>query len=164
LAYVHGDWGVSLLPSMMANVGVIENTTVGGVSVFEKNGSGKVPGQGAKGRTDPAYRGEVFLTSGGGRAAITRWTPNEVVVQVEDAKEGDLLVMNQNYDRGWRANGETAIAYEDTIATPIAAPTQVVTFRYWPRGFGLGMAILGTTMAAIAATWHFNRLRGKGAD
>jgi len=56
---------------------------------------------GAKGRGDPAYHGEVYTVGGGSHPRIESFTPNEVVVEVDDAKPGDVLVLNQNYYAGW---------------------------------------------------------------
>ena len=148
--YVRRDWSIPSLPAMVANVGVLECYAVVPMSVYAKNAAGVVPGQGAKGRGDPNYRGEVFLESGKGSAKVLRWTPNEVDVEVEDATPGDLLVMNQNYDPGWSANGATTINQQDTVATKLeSGGTTVVRFRYRPRLLAAGAGIFLLTLCGM---------------
>jgi hypothetical protein len=69
---------------------------------------------------------------------------------------GDLLVLNQNWDPGWRADGESALNYHDAVATHIHAKDGEITFRYVPRFFYLGCLLLVMTVAALV--W-FSRLR-----
>jgi hypothetical protein len=50
-------------------------------------------------------------------ATVASFTPNEVEVRVEGAEPGDHLVLNQNWDPGWTADGVPAIALHDAVAT-----------------------------------------------
>jgi hypothetical protein len=151
LHYVQRDWSIPSLPAMISNTGVLECYAVVPMSVYARNAAGVVPGQGAKGRADPSYRGEFFTTSGEGTAEVKRWTPNEVVVTVKGAHPGDLLVMNQNYDPGWSADGTTAINYNDTVAAVLKTADATLTFRYRPRLLWAGIALLLATLGTIAA-------------
>jgi hypothetical protein len=157
LLYERSDWSTPLLPSLVANVGVIESTAVAPVGVFARDASGKIPGQGAKGEGDPAYRGEFFTQSGTGTVTVTRWTPNSVTVDVRDAIAGDMLVMNQNFDPGWRVDGQRAMNHLDTVAATIARPTQTLTFDYRPRSLLAGLL---TFLATIAVFTLFGTTRG----
>ena len=47
------------------------------------------------------YRGEAWFEVGGGRVRSVRITPNRI--RVETNARGGLLVINQNYDPGWKA-------------------------------------------------------------
>jgi hypothetical protein len=151
LLYERSDWSTPLLPALIANVGVIESTAVAPVGVFARDASGKVPGQGAKGQGDPAYRGEFFTQSGAGTVNVTRWTPSSVTVTVEDASVDDLLVMNQNFDPGWRIDGGQAINHRDTVATVISRPSQTFTFHYRPRTLVVGILTFLMTIGVFAA-------------
>jgi len=149
LKYLRDDWSVPALPSIMANVGAIESTAVGPVNIFSKDDTGQIPGQGAKGEGDPAYRGEFFTEGGSGHVSVVRWTPNQVDIRVEDATPGDLLVMNQNFDPGWRANGRSTRNLRDTVAVALTRSNEEITLRYRPRTLVGGLLVFFVTLLAI---------------
>jgi len=158
-------WDVTTLPGVMENVGTMECVTFAGYHEIERDMFGRTPRLGAWGEEDPDYRGEAYVAEGEGSATITSWTPNEVVVTVRGAQPGDRLVLNQNWDAGWSADGTPAIAYRDAVATTLGPATAVdgtwsVRFRYRPRTFGLGLAVFIATAAGIAL---FLARRGKAA-
>ena len=133
----------------MANVGTIDSTAVAAVGISSRDATGKIPGQGAKGRGEAEYRGEVFLTSGVGSAEVVDWSPNRVAVRVTGGVAGDRLVLNQNFDAGWRANGQPAQNYRDTISVPVAGGSEEIVFAYRPRLWYWGLAVFAATLAAI---------------
>lgn len=148
-------WDVATLPGVMENVGTMECVTFAGFHETYRDMFGRMPGLGAWGHDDPDYRGEAYVAEGEGSATITAWTPNEVVVTVHGAHAGDHLVLNQNWDTGWSADGAPAMAYRDAVATTLGPTgpeggTWIVTFRYRPRTFGLGLAVFIATAAGIA--------------
>ena len=122
-----------------------------GLSVFARDAKGVVHGMGAKGRGDPAYRGEAYTASGKGRAELVHFTPNAMTVHVDDATPGDLLVLNQNWDPGWRADGVSAVAFHDAVATVVRSPNETVLFRYRPHYWWLSLGIFTVTAAGIGA-------------
>jgi L-ascorbate metabolism protein UlaG (beta-lactamase superfamily) len=148
-------WDVATLPGVMENVGTMECVTFAGYHVTQRDMFGRMPGLGAWGEEDPEYRGEAYVAEGDGSATIASWTPNEVVVTVRGARPGDHLVLNQNWDAGWTADGAPAVAYHDAVATtlgpgPANDGAWTVRFRYRPRTFTLGLALFGVTAAGIA--------------
>ncbi|HMJ15658.1 MAG TPA: hypothetical protein VK524_29780 [Polyangiaceae bacterium] len=157
--YMRRDWGIPGLPSVIANVGIVENTTVGPVSVYSRDASGKVPGLGAIPRGYPGYQGEVFLKSGTGKSEYVRWSPNELTVRVQGAKAGDVLIINQNFDPGWRANGRGTHPEGDRIAVALLAAEQSVTFRYVPRTWYPGLAVCLGTIAAMSFAYRLRKKR-----
>jgi hypothetical protein len=94
-----------------------------------------------------------------GRATIAHFSPNEIAVKVEDAKAGDLVVLNQNWDPGWRARGAPAVAYHDAAATVIGAPNETIVFRYRPHFLGLSLVIF--FFAAGGIVWAYVRRNSK---
>jgi hypothetical protein len=154
------SYGQASLPSEMANVGQIECMIFPGLSVFARDAHGVVQGMGAKGRGDPAYRGEAYTASGKGKAEIVRFTPNAMTVHVDGATPGDLLVLNQNWDPGWRADGVSAVAYHDAVATVVRAPNETVMFRYRPHFWWLSLTICSVTVGGIV-TAFVRRRRGR---
>jgi hypothetical protein len=146
-------YGPPSLVAVMDNVDPIQCMLFPGLGVFSKDEHGVVPGLGAKAHGDPQYRGEAFTESGKGRALLTSFSPNEMTVEVQDGVPGDHVVLNQNWDDGWRANGSVAIDEHDLAAAPIRSPNETFVFRYRPRYFGASMAILMATLAIIAVSF-----------
>ncbi len=143
-------WDVSTLPGVLDNVGTLECDTDNGLHITQRDETGRMPGVGAWGDDDPEYLGEAYVPETGARASIVSWTPNEVEVRVDGARAGDHLVMNQNWDPDWAADGVPAVAYNDAVATVLSAPGQTVHFRYWPRPLGAGLSIFGLTFVSVA--------------
>jgi hypothetical protein len=141
LHYVRRDWAPPTLPGMIANVGIIECWSVVPMSIFARDAAGHVPGQGAKGRGHPGYRGEVYTASGRGSARVVAWSPNEVTAQVTGGVAGDTLVLNQNFDPGWRANGVSAFDHVEAVGARLRGGDEAIVFRYRPRLLWLGLLI-----------------------
>ncbi|MDP9034635.1 MAG: hypothetical protein M3O50_07485 [Myxococcota bacterium] len=145
------DYAPPSLPAEMTNIGTIDCGTFPGLNVYVPHDqSGHVPGLGAKGRGDPAYKGEVFVGEGKGVATFASWSPNAMTVQVHGARPGEHVVINQNWDPGWSANGKPALDMADTIAAELKGPDETVVFRYWPRFLNLGLAVFLATLAGLA--------------
>ncbi|HEX8791606.1 MAG TPA: hypothetical protein VF765_11695, partial [Polyangiaceae bacterium] len=117
-------WDVATLPGVIDNVGTMECVTFAGYHITLRDMFGRMPGLGAWGEEDADYRGEAYVAEGDGSATITSWTPNEVVVSVRGARAGDHLVLNQNWDSGWSADGAPAIALRDAVATTLGPASQ----------------------------------------
>jgi hypothetical protein len=156
--YEPGLWDIATLPGVIGNVGTMECDTDNGLHGTLRDELGRMPGLGAWGADDPEYQGEAYVPEGGTKVTVVSWTPNEVEVRVDAARPGDHLVMNQNWDPDWTAEGAQAIAYRDAVATVLTAPGQTVRFRYWPRPMGAGLALFGVTVASVAV-WLLRRRR-----
>ncbi len=155
------SYGQASLPSEMANVGQIDCMIFPGLSVFARDPKGVIRGMGAKGRGDPAYRGEAYTASGKGKAELAHFTPNAMTVHVEGATPGDLLVLNQNWDPGWRADGVPAVAFNDAVATVVRSPNETVMFRYRPHYWWLSLGITTVTIGAIGFAFSRRRRRAR---
>jgi hypothetical protein len=151
MRYDAGEWAPPNMPSMIANVGVLDCNTFPGFNSYYRDKQGHSPGMGAIPRGDPAYRGETFTSSGTGTTNVESWSPNAVTVSVHGGRPGDLLVLNQNWDPGWRANGASVVDYRSAIAAPIHDADEVVTFRFVPRFFGTGCLLL--VAAVVGLVW-----------
>jgi hypothetical protein len=108
---------------------------------------------GARGKGTRDYRGEAFTESGVGSTKIVAFSPDQVVVEVAGARHGDRLVLNQNFDPGWRVDGRAAEPYRDALSTLLTAPNGRVTFRFWPRGLSVGLWVLALTLLGGAALY-----------
>jgi hypothetical protein len=147
---------VATLPGVFDNVGTLECDTYAGVHMSHRDEEGRMPGVGAWGEDDAEYRGEAYVAEGGATARVVSWTPNDVEVGVDHGRPGDHVVLNQNWDPGWAADGAPAIPYRDAVASVLSAPTQTVHFRYWPRPLGWGLALLAATAGSVAL-WLLRR-------
>lgn len=147
--YVPGLWDVSTLPGVLENTGTLECDTDNGIHVTHRNPEGRMIGVGAYGDTDPEYRGEAYDAERTATASIVSWTPNAVDVRVEGAQPGDHVVLNQNWDLGWQADGRPAAPYKDAVSTIATSSAQTVRFRYRPRSFAWGLALAALTIGAI---------------
>jgi hypothetical protein len=159
LSYDGISYGYPSLPAEMANVGEVECMIFPGLSIFAKDAKGVVEGLGAKGKGDPAYKGEAYTASGKGRATLVRFTPNAMTVHVDDATPGDKVVLNQNWDSGWLANGVPVENYKDVIAAPIHDVRETIVFRYRPRLWWPGVFVFVSTAGAIVFAYTRRRRR-----
>jgi hypothetical protein len=139
-----------LYPFLMSNTGVLEgyeNLAVPRGRVFLE---GK-----------PGYRGECFLEENHGRAEIREWSMNRVKVSLS-AESSDRLVLNQNYDAGWRAvvSGDQGVrrvnaskSSEGLISTPVLPGDRFVEFRYLPSSFVWGAWMSGVSLLICGVFW-----------
>ena len=161
LAYQY-EWSPASLTAEMANQGTIDCGTFPAFHTYVRDHQGRIPGVGARGVGEPDYHGEVFVPEGVGTATVTRWTPNEVTVEVHGALAGEHVVLNQNYDPGWIANGTTSLDWKDTVSAPLSAPDETIVFRYRPPTFLLGIGLFLLTCGAIG--WVWNRTRRSASN
>lgn len=151
LYYTERDYYAPSLPAMMAGLGTLECATFPGLHHRMRQGD-RGPGMGARGLGDPLYRGEAYTASGVGTARLVSFSPNAMVVEVEDAQPGDRVILNQNFDPGWTVDGARAEKWRDAVAAPITRPAHRFSFQYVPRLFWPGVGLLALTLAALFAT------------
>jgi hypothetical protein len=137
--YKRRDWAGPMYLAMLGNTGVIDCY---GTPPFDRKGARPV---GA-----PDYHGEAWLT-GPGSAKVVEWSPNHVVVDVEGAEPGALLVYNMNFDEGWRSDAGRVVSQDNAPATPVPAGSSRVTLRYRPPNLGLGVLVAALTAGALVA-------------
>jgi hypothetical protein len=147
--YKKRDWAGPMYLAMLGNTGVINCY---GTPPFDRKGARPV--------TDPRYRGEVHV-EGGGAARIAAWSPNHVVIDVEGAKPGALLVYNMNYDEGWHASTGPVEPFDNAVATRIRAESSQVTLIYRPPFLGAGLLTFAAT-AALLFGLHRREARERG--
>jgi hypothetical protein len=150
LRYAFSGYWEPALPSEYANVGVIDCLTFPGLNMFSRDAKGHAPGLGAHGRAEPEYRGEAFTASGQGKAVLTHFSPNKFVVETDGVPAGDLVILNQNWDPGWQANGRPVLNVGDLNAVRSLKPNEHIVFRYRPRLWWHSLAIFALTVSFIA--------------
>jgi len=88
----------------------------------------------------PRYRGEVWIPGGEGTAEIVRSTANSIRVRARLASAGHLVV-NQNFDPGWEAEGREVEPFRGLISLALPAGQHDVLLRYRPAPVVLGAAV-----------------------
>ena len=127
-----------IYPAFLANRGAARGYTV------VPTGTHALP------MSHPDYRGEVFLASGEGRAAYRRWSPNRLEIELA-AERADHVVVNQNFDPGWRVlspDGREARSFDGRLSVAVVPEDRSVVLIYRPRSF-----LAGATLSAAAATF-----------
>ena len=74
-----------------------------------------------------------------------------MVVDVDGADPGALLVYNMNFDEGWRSDAGRVVAHGNAVATPVPAGSARVTLRYRPPNLGLGVLCAALAVGALVA-------------
>jgi hypothetical protein len=147
--YKKRDWAGPMYLAMLGNTGVLNCY---GTPPFDRKG--------ARATSDPRYQGEVHV-EGQGTARIAAWSPNRVIIDVEGAAPGSLLVYNMNYDEGWRADTGPVVPFENAVATPLTAGSARVVFWYRPPFLGAGL-LLGAATAALLVALRRREARASG--
>lgn len=99
----------------------------------------------------PGYPGAEVWCRDGGRAVLVDMSAN--TIQVEVATDGpDRLVVNQNYQRGWRSSAGPVKDVEGLIAVDLPGTgVHHVTLRFHSGAFALGLAISLGAWGLVAA-------------
>jgi hypothetical protein len=153
LDYDPGEWGPSTFSALLANMGSLDCNSFAGFTNYTRDRNGHAPGLGAHAVGDAAYHGEVYVAEGSGTANVVGWSPNAVEVRVTGARPGDHLVLNQNWDPGWTANGASAPAWQDTVSAVLVTGSDTVRFRYRPKTFFWGVLVFLASAAYVARPW-----------
>jgi hypothetical protein len=149
-AQVHLPWSIHYA-SMLRNIGIIACYESANVS------RNAIP------QSHPRYRGEAFILEdeipGAASARIRTWTPNELRIETRSA-EDSTLVVNQNYDPGWKtADGREVRNLDGRIAVATRRGADSVTLEYSPRSAWFGL--LTSALATIGVFLHWWRMRGR---
>jgi hypothetical protein len=157
------DWAPPSLAAEVGNFGTIDCGTFPAYDNVYRDKLGRAPGMGAHGKGDPLYKGEAYVAEGTGQAKVTSFSPNAFTVEVTGARPGEHVVLNQNFDPGWHADGLPAMNLGDQVATVVSAPDARIVFRYRPRFFLAGMVALVATLAGLGYVYRLTRRGRLGA-
>ncbi len=147
--YKRRDWAGPMYLAMLGNTGVMNCY---GTPPFDRRGARPV--------NAPGYHGEAYLAGGKGSAKVAEWSPNRVVIDVQGADPGALVVYNMNFDEGWHADTGPVVSHENTLATPAPAASARITLQYRPPHLGVGLLLC----AAAAGALVFLRRRERAAS
>ncbi len=99
---------------------------------------------------DPDYRGEVHV-EGRGEARLEAFSPDVLRVRARADAPGALLVVNQHWDRRWRADaGLHVVEWRHLLAVELPLGESVVTLRYSHRAFDIGLAVSAAALLGLS--------------
>ncbi|NQV08457.1 hypothetical protein HQ529_01245 [Candidatus Woesearchaeota archaeon] len=84
------------------------------------------------------YTGESYIAETGEVTEITYFSPNKVIINAV-VTEKSTLVLNQNYDNGWKTKNGDVVSYNGLIAKELGPGKNIVTFYYLPNTFIIGL-------------------------
>lgn len=132
----------SLFPAVLSNLG-----TVAAYETMSALRSGTP-------RDAAGYRGEAYLEETDGTAEILYFSPCELKIRVRASGAGNLII-NQNWDPWWGANGGRSITRTDRslMSVPIESGESEIVLRYKSTPFLIGSMISFASLigAAIVA-------------
>jgi hypothetical protein len=83
-----------------------------------------------------------------------------MTVAVHGAQAGEHVVLNQNFDPGWTADGSRAQNWADQVSAPLHGPDTTIVFRYRPVLWWPGLLVFAATVGGVGwAFWRVRRLR-----
>ncbi|MBE0576190.1 MAG: hypothetical protein IH613_09870 [Desulfuromonadales bacterium] len=141
---VHGAWSNQYLP-LLQNKGVVD--------AYET-----IPFQRyAAASTDDEYIAEYYLT-GDGSVSLKKWSPNKLVFHI-DSKSEDRLVINQNYDKGWRASHGVLTSHKGLLSVGLPPGDYEFIVYYLPTSFLIGLVVFIITLSVILLSFAAMRVR-----
>jgi len=111
--------------------------------------------------TKPATGNDAseYLTSSNDKAVLELldWSPTKVKVRVSSEQE-HTVVINSNFSRGWKVNGQPAVIVGYRLGAIAPAGEHELVFKYRPPGYLVGLIItLITIIVAITTRTRFAR-------
>ncbi len=101
------------------------------------------------------YYGEAYLAETNESQKLEYFSPNKVKVRV-NTNEDNILVLNQNYDSGWKAKSRQVFSYKGLIATKVSSSDDIVEFYYLPSSFLIGLLV--TIISLIGGIYFYFRV------
>ena len=110
---------------------------------------------------EPGYRGEQYLV-GLGSVQLKSWTPNAVTYEIT-ALAPTVLIVNQNYDPGWRVAEGTGevLSSNGVLGVAVPAGRQQIKLVYHSKSFDYGLGIGVLTLLAMGLAWLFDNRRSE---
>ncbi|MFC1514747.1 hypothetical protein ACFL5X_02490 [Candidatus Omnitrophota bacterium] len=113
----------------------------------------------ARGRLklNPDYRGEAFFLDPANKAQIQKFSPNKIGIKAV-VKKPDILVINQNYHKGWHASAGEISQHRGLLAVSLKEQGAYdLDLTYVPFEFYAGLFISLLTMAGIVLFSFFRK-------
>ena len=123
----------SMYPVFLSHSGILEAYEI----VQVKQGGVRIS-------SDFDYRGEAYLLKSGGKILIEDFSPNRITLDA-DVKKQDILVINQNFDQGWRIKQNGVVMQvqpvDGLLAVPVTPGHHKLVAYYLPLSFLIGLCV-----------------------
>lgn len=101
----------------------------------------------------PRYRGEAWFSERdkavhGNSVKSVRVTPNRIDLELDMVRPG-RLVINQNFNTGWKATAGRTFSRNGRLAVRLDKPVETLTLRFRSRSFGFGATVSIATWVAL---------------
>lgn len=115
--------------------------------------------------SDANYRGEVYIAEGAGHINRVQFTPNRIDIKAYLAQKS-IIVVNQNYYKGWRVRVDGALKdafrHNNLIATHVPPGNHHIVFSYQPDIVSWGAA--ASIIMIIIWIFAYRRLKNTPTD
>jgi hypothetical protein len=100
--------------------------------------------------SSPDYRGEFYLLGGSGTVTVRSFTPNKITLSV-NVQDSDYLIVNQNYDSGWKTPGRVILNNDGLLAVEVSPADggRDVVLYYSPTSFKVGLVVSVFSLVAV---------------
>jgi hypothetical protein len=99
---------------------------------------------------------EQLRAGDGAPPRLAHWSPNELRIEV-DPKRGGQLVVNQNFNRAWRASGDgrplEVRAHGGRLEAGLPPGVREVVFRYRSASVRVGAAVSAVSLGLLVLAW-----------
>ncbi|MBF0280620.1 MAG: hypothetical protein HQM13_22690 [SAR324 cluster bacterium] len=137
----------TLYPAFQKNIGVVD---------YECFGNPDIP-KNAIPFDRVGYKGEVYLEETEGKALVSEWTPNRLIIKISASNPG-FLVINQNYYPGWHTTDRHQVeSREGLMAVQISPDDETLELYYRPLSFVIGTAVTFSTICILFAAYLTRR-------
>jgi len=140
------NWVSAAFPAVLENRGVINNYRTIPFRSYT------IPFE------HPSYRGESWFLGEKGKVIKCKNTPNHILVDTNG--HGKILIINMNYDSGWKIMGETALKvfpFKGIIAVELQPGQKRCELVYLPKSFCLGVFISLSALLIMFCILYFVR-------
>ena len=98
------------------------------------------------------YNEEVYLFNENISLNYSYFSPNKIIINVDNEIE-DILIINQNYDAGWKSDIGKVVNHEKLLAVEVPKNIHSVELHYSPSYFTAGLSI--TIVFLIASAYFY---------
>jgi hypothetical protein len=101
---------------------------------------------------------EYLADPSAGDVRRVSWSPNRIVLSARLSRPATLLV-NQNFQPGWRSSIGQARSEDGLLAVDLPAGEHEVVLRMWPSGVTVGLALMALALGVTALLVRSDRRR-----
>ena len=113
------------------------------------------PAYDESGNFNKDYLGEVFFAKSLSKVEY-EFSTNKIKASF-DIDKPEIIVLNQNYDKGWKSNSKDVKNFNGLVSTDVGPEEKEIEFYYLPNSFVIGLII--SLISLISGIVYFIRKR-----